>query len=325
MGLETRFNTPDLQHLLREAHPSGEWALLFEVAPRTGGGTRYADAIAVNLWKSRGYAVHGFEIKVSRADWLRELKQPEKAEEIFGHCDHFWVVAAPNVVKPDELPAGWGLMEPVVTQTKRVTKMSMPAAVGLVGPETYLPSEPAGPEPSTAEDVAQRHKLKIIVKAAKLKAKPLTREFFASLMRRGHETLEEMADRRFFAERLKISTDTREHIHREVARRTERMDKLEESVEAFKRATGLEIGSWSGPPIEIIDLAKRLYALRGHGQGDQFLGRMNDLVQQIDRAGSQLRDALEGAQLALGDESQPTHVPADHQAPLADQQRSVDA
>ena len=36
------------------------------------GGGRYADAIAMNLWPSRGLAVHGFEIKISRGDWQRE-------------------------------------------------------------------------------------------------------------------------------------------------------------------------------------------------------------------------------------------------------------
>ncbi len=110
---EIKFKTSDMRAMLRELHPTGEWALMEEVAPRTGGGTRYADGIAVNLWKSRGYAVHGFEIKVSRADWMRELKNPAKADELFGYCDHWWVVAAPGIVKPEELPAGWGLMEPV--------------------------------------------------------------------------------------------------------------------------------------------------------------------------------------------------------------------
>ena len=97
--------------LLRRRHPAGEWAYLEEVAPRTGGGTRYADAVAVNLWHSRGHAVHGFEVKVHRSDWLRELKQPAKAEEVYAYCDYWWVVTEKGLVKDGELPPTWGLLE----------------------------------------------------------------------------------------------------------------------------------------------------------------------------------------------------------------------
>lgn len=106
-----RLNTAHARVLLAKRYPPGEWALLQEIAPSTGGGTRYADAVALNLWKSRGYALHGFEIKVSRGDWLRELKQPEKAEDVFGYCDYWWVLAPKGVVKDGELPDTWGLLE----------------------------------------------------------------------------------------------------------------------------------------------------------------------------------------------------------------------
>jgi len=42
---------------------------------------RTADYVAMDLWPSKGLALHGHEIKVSRSDWLRELKEPEKAAE----------------------------------------------------------------------------------------------------------------------------------------------------------------------------------------------------------------------------------------------------
>ena len=45
------------------------------------------------VWPSRGLYLHGFEIKVHRNDWLRELKNPAKAEEIAGYCHFWWVVA----------------------------------------------------------------------------------------------------------------------------------------------------------------------------------------------------------------------------------------
>lgn len=107
-----KMTSADVRTALRKAYPAPEWALLAEVAPRTGGGTRYADAVAINLWQSRGHAIIGFEIKVQRGDWLRELKQPHKTEEsVHRYCDTWIVVAPPGIVKPEELPVGWGLQE----------------------------------------------------------------------------------------------------------------------------------------------------------------------------------------------------------------------
>lgn len=61
----------------------------------------------------RGYnAVHGFEVKVSRSDWLRELADPSKAEAWKQFCQHWWLVAPRDVVKPGELPEGWGHLAP---------------------------------------------------------------------------------------------------------------------------------------------------------------------------------------------------------------------
>lgn len=56
--------------------------------------------------------VHGFEVKVSRADWLTEHRTSGKKSEAWRrHCDYWWLVV-PNqrVIKPGELPVGWGLL-----------------------------------------------------------------------------------------------------------------------------------------------------------------------------------------------------------------------
>lgn len=88
-----------------------DYVLIPQVRNATGfpGRVRTADALAVSLWPSRGIDAHGFEFKDSRADWLKELKQPEKSEEIGRYCAFWWlVVSDPKVFGPDELPAGWG-------------------------------------------------------------------------------------------------------------------------------------------------------------------------------------------------------------------------
>lgn len=72
---------------------------------------RTCDALVMGTWKSNGLHLHGFEIKVSRSDWLREIQDPSKAEAFAKHCHYWWIAAAPGIVKLEELPATWGLME----------------------------------------------------------------------------------------------------------------------------------------------------------------------------------------------------------------------
>ncbi len=88
-----------------------EWAFIPHVRSSTGGAERTADGLAMHMYRSRGHEVCGFEIKVSRSDWLSELKNAAKAERIMQYCDRWYVVAAKGVVKND-LPLEWGLLEP---------------------------------------------------------------------------------------------------------------------------------------------------------------------------------------------------------------------
>jgi hypothetical protein len=74
------------------------------------GPLRTADALVVDLWPSSGHLVHGFEVKVSRSDWLTELKDPEKAEAFKAYCDHWWLAVPDATIVRDDLPDGWGLM-----------------------------------------------------------------------------------------------------------------------------------------------------------------------------------------------------------------------
>jgi hypothetical protein len=100
-----------LEWLLESRYSPPAWALLWEVPNGTGAcKDRTADAMAMSLWPSRGLDLHGFEMKKSRNDWLKELKTPQKAEAFVGFCDYWWIVAEKDVVKLDELPTNWGLL-----------------------------------------------------------------------------------------------------------------------------------------------------------------------------------------------------------------------
>lgn len=111
----------DLTRLLAVRFPSPGWIFLPELADHIGyehGRKLYvADAVAFCPWPSRGFVTHGFEMKVSRSDWLRELKDPAKGDGFGKYCNYWWlVVSDPNIVKDGELPDTWGLMLP--TQAK---------------------------------------------------------------------------------------------------------------------------------------------------------------------------------------------------------------
>jgi hypothetical protein len=73
---------------------------------------RRIDAVAIGMWKSTKHLIHGFEIKVSRADLLAELKDPDKASPAIALVDRWWLVLgdAKILKDTDEVPSGWGIM-----------------------------------------------------------------------------------------------------------------------------------------------------------------------------------------------------------------------
>lgn len=113
---------------LRHRFRQPEWAILFEVRNQTGFGrvTRTADAVAMSLFPSRGLELVGIEIKKSRSDWIRELRQPEKSTEIQRYCDRWYIAVGDDaIVQPGELPKTWGLMIP--RGSKLIVKVEAPA------------------------------------------------------------------------------------------------------------------------------------------------------------------------------------------------------
>ena len=101
---------------------NGRYTILFEVSNATATSrSRSADAIIMSCWPSDGLELHGVEIKVARSDWMNELRNPKKAEDIAKFCDRWWLVTAPGVVKDEsEIPPAWGWR---VWDGKRLTTM----------------------------------------------------------------------------------------------------------------------------------------------------------------------------------------------------------
>lgn len=97
---------------LKKLFPHPTCGIVFEVAQSTGHAAhRHLDAVAMDTWPSRGLIISGIEIKVDRADFRREIANPAKAEQIARFCDKFFIAAPPGLIKPEDLPHAWGLLE----------------------------------------------------------------------------------------------------------------------------------------------------------------------------------------------------------------------
>jgi hypothetical protein len=109
--LKTSF---DVVSALRCHYTPDAYAFFEQVGNSTGGrASNWADCVVVGLWPSRGLDIVGIEVKVSRQDWLSELKNPKKAEAVAKFCDYWYLaVGDADIVREGELPTNWGLYVP---------------------------------------------------------------------------------------------------------------------------------------------------------------------------------------------------------------------
>lgn len=109
--------TSDLTHRIYRKYDTSEdavtnkYIVATQVRPMGSHGDSTADAVVIGNWPSVGYEIQGFEVKVSRADALNDLKNPKKCMLTKQYCHRWWlVVASESMVKDGELPDDWGLM-----------------------------------------------------------------------------------------------------------------------------------------------------------------------------------------------------------------------
>lgn len=240
-------STPSLREALRKRYAMPEWVLMEEVRDAAGfESNRSADGIAMSMWPSRGLEINGFEIKASRSDWLRELKDPAKAESIAAYCDRWWIVAVPNIVKLEELPVGWGLLE--------------------LKPNGNLTETKKAP---SRENV-----------------KPLNRTFVAAMMRRVGQIDELAVRIKVEQAMADSEKQRQEWAQREVESRTKRAKEMTDRIAKIKDATGIDLMSWSFEDeafIAAVKYAMGEHAIteRYYGLG-QIKQGMSNLIRQID-------------------------------------------
>jgi hypothetical protein len=239
-------NEQQLVWALNERYKAPEYSLLPQVRNGTGyqRRARTADAIAMSLYPLRGLEMHGFEIKVSRSDWLRELKDPEKAEELCRYCGRWWIVAGDGkVVSDGELPPTWGLLVP------------------------------------------RGKSLMAKVEAPKLDAQPLTRVFFAALMRKASLVVTPQA---VIDEAVQKAVQGLQETMKETARinlesATRDFQWLKKSVKEFEEKSGIRITHYNGGNIgEIVGMLERGGLRSVEGDLIQLRNLTSRMTQRID-------------------------------------------
>ena len=129
------------------------FALAFEVPDQSGfAGRRYIDAVVLSLWQTNGLRFHAFEIKITRGDLRRELRNLEKGKQSSRHCDTFSLVLPDDVsLSLGELPQGWG-----VYRVRARGKGSTPDALFPVvarSPRLAAHADPSKRQPHYDEDL----------------------------------------------------------------------------------------------------------------------------------------------------------------------------
>jgi hypothetical protein len=103
-----------------------QWAFFPQLRTGTGYGkdcNQYLDAWCMQLWGEQARIT--FEVKISRSDFLLELKSPVKRRIGLLLSNEFYFVAPKGMIKPAELPIECGLKE-VIDGDRIVTRIAAP-------------------------------------------------------------------------------------------------------------------------------------------------------------------------------------------------------
>ena len=106
---------------LATKHSPPEWASFSELRDGTGwSALRSYDFWTIRCWGgSGGSTAIAYEVKVSRGDFLKELQQPDKRKSAECYSHECYFAAPAGLIKPEEVPIGWGLLEVLASGATR--------------------------------------------------------------------------------------------------------------------------------------------------------------------------------------------------------------
>jgi hypothetical protein len=260
-----KFTTQQVNQLLFNKYTEkGEHVLLFDVPNVVGlNQSRRCDAVAIGMWQSSGRLIQGFEVKVSRSDWLREVRDVAKADPFIEQCDRWWLVTGhQGVAKTEEVPDAWGWM----TATKTGLRIQRP------------------PKPLPQDKDTMR----------RLWAFALIR---TATDRSGDSKTMEAAINKRYAE---LQRQSAEQVQREIARINPAFERLSKQVDDFEKASGMKLEDWRLGNVG--KLARRLNQLSEDGYGG-FTRTLQSQLSSLKKLSENIESALQAVGApALDDE-----------------------
>lgn len=85
----------------------------------SGAGSEIPDVIG---WRLGGKTSYTIECKLSRSDFLRDQKKWFRSRENYGVGQYLYYMSLPKIIKTDELPEYWGLLEVQENSVKKIVE-----------------------------------------------------------------------------------------------------------------------------------------------------------------------------------------------------------
>lgn len=113
MRIVGKGETVQIMEALSVTHMDAEWVFYYELRTNSGamGAGQWMDAYALSRYGGKNHRSIGYEIKVTRADFLSEMRKETKQDAARKLCTQFYyVVPSLSVCKPEEVPEWAGLL-----------------------------------------------------------------------------------------------------------------------------------------------------------------------------------------------------------------------
>lgn len=129
-----------VERLLSRYNPK-EWLVFHELREGAGfqdGGPslRTIDFAAVHRWSGHGHKFVCVEVKITLADFRREIANAEKRRAWHETAHEFWFAAPRGVIPLEELPDGCGLVETYGSKLR--TRRAAPSKINAPGPDAGM-------------------------------------------------------------------------------------------------------------------------------------------------------------------------------------------
>lgn len=100
----------DILNAIHLRHPDDKWLCASEIRLPGYHNEQRLDALALAIWPSKKGLRHSYEIKISRQDFLNEIKKPEKRQYALNNSDFFWFAVKEGICDKSEIPEEAGLL-----------------------------------------------------------------------------------------------------------------------------------------------------------------------------------------------------------------------